>query len=92
MSHPNRSRRTRASNPRANPTPEMIRQARERLGLTEAEAAAVVYRREQSWRDWEAGDRWMGPGDWALFQVRTGLIPIETIMEEDWRGTPNQHD
>jgi hypothetical protein len=41
----------------------------------------------QTWRDWEAGTRRMGRGDWTLFQVRTGLLPIEIIMQEDWGGT-----
>lgn len=86
MGHENRSRRTRADNPWANPTPETIIKARTRLDLTEAQAAAAVYRRAQAWRDWEAGVRQMGPGDWMLFKVRTGLAPMSSIMEEDWRG------
>ncbi len=69
MGHENRSRRTRADNPWANPTPAMIVDARAQLGLTEAEAAAAVYRRAQAWRDWEAGVRQMGPGDWMLFKA-----------------------
>lgn len=79
--HPNRSRREHASRFDINPTPEMLRAARQQLGLTEAEAAAVVYRRAQAWQDWESGTRRMGPGDWTLFRVRTRLLPVEAIMD-----------
>lgn len=81
MNHPNRSRRGRETNLWANPTAEMVRQAREQLGLSETEAAAVVFRRASAWLEWEAGTRWMGPGDWVLFRVRTGLLPISAIIE-----------
>jgi DNA-binding transcriptional regulator YiaG len=92
MTHANRSRRTRATNLWANPTPDMIKDARERLGLTETEAAAVVFRNAASWRAWEAGERRMGPGDWVLFRVRTRLLPIDIIMEDSWHGPTEQHD
>ena len=61
--HPNRSR----SNPARNPTPEQIRAARDAAGLSQADAASLIYSTERTWQGWEQGERRMHPGLWELF-------------------------
>lgn len=53
--HPNRSK----ASPASNPSPAMIRAERERLGLTQAVAASVIYCSARGWQDWELGARAM---------------------------------
>ena len=65
--HPNRNRR---GNPAANPTPEDIRDARKRAGLTQREAAALIYATQSAWEDWEQGRRRMHPALWELFRLK----------------------
>lgn len=65
--HPNRSRR---ANPAANPTPEEIRAARIAAGLTQREAAALIYATQSAWEDWEQGRRRMHPGLFELFLIK----------------------
>ena len=66
--HQNRNRRR--SNPAANPTPEEIRAAREAAGLTQTEAAAIIYCTLRAWQDWEAGARRMHPAFWELWRIK----------------------
>lgn len=68
VNHPNRGRRYNAA---ANPSPEAVRQARERASLSAADAAQLVYAGELHWRQWEAGERRMHPGLFELFQLKT---------------------
>lgn len=49
------------------PTPADIRAARERAGLTQAQAAATVCVGIRNWQQWEGGERKMHPGLWKLF-------------------------
>lgn len=53
------------------PTPPEVREARQRLGLTQTEAGAVIYASLRTWQDWEAGLRRMHPAFWDLFQRKT---------------------
>lgn len=70
--HPNRSQ---AGNSRV-PTPDEVRAARERAGLTQAEAAAKVLGSQRAWEKWESLDatenRRMHPGLFKLFLITTG--------------------
>jgi DNA-binding transcriptional regulator YiaG len=66
--HPNRSRR---SNPAANPTPAEIRAARESAGLTQTEAAELIYCNLRTWQQWEHNDRRMHPAFWELFRIKS---------------------
>lgn len=68
--HPNRSKANRSL--AANPTPSEIRELRERLGMTQTEAAALVYFSMRAWQEWEAGERRMLPAVWELFRIKTG--------------------
>lgn len=72
--HPNRS----AGYPARNPTPAEVRTAREAAGLTQAQAAALVYASLRNWQQWEQGEgassaRRMHPGLWELFMIKAGL-------------------
>ncbi len=67
--HQNRSRRT--ISPAANPTPDEIRAARERAGLTQDEAAALVLSTLRSWQRYEYGERRMHPAIWELFRIKS---------------------
>jgi DNA-binding transcriptional regulator YiaG len=66
MNHPNRST---TPGPGANPTPEQIIQARKAAGLTQTQAAGLIFSTLRTWQDWEAGARRMHPGLWRLFQL-----------------------
>ena len=66
--HPNRSR---ARSPASNPTPEEIKTLRCALGLTQTEAAAVIYCTLTGWQKWEGGNRRMHPAFWELFRNKT---------------------
>ena len=71
--HPNRSRRHRS--PAANPTPAEISAAREFIGLTQQEAADLLYLTLRAWQRYEAGERRMHPALWELFRIKAGLDP-----------------
>lgn len=48
------------------PNPKRIKQARLNAGLTQTQAAALIYKSLRTWQQWEAGDREM---DLALFEL-----------------------
>jgi putative transcriptional regulator len=39
-----------------NPTPEQIKQARTDAGLTQTQAAALLYKTCRAWQKWESGE------------------------------------
>ena len=57
-SHPNRS----AGHPARNPAATEVRAAREAAGITQAQAAALVYASLRNWQQWE------------LFRMKTGVM------------------
>lgn len=70
--HPNRSRKSPSA--ARNPRPAEIRAAREAAGLTQGEAAGLVYCHVNSWHQWESDDpdvnRRMHPAFWELFRMK----------------------
>lgn len=73
--HPNRSR---AGSPASNPSPAEIRAAREDAGLTQTQAAALIYSGLRAWQGWEAplgnpDHRRMHPAIWELFLIKAGI-------------------
>lgn len=60
-----------------NPSPQQVRQAREAAGLTQDQAAALVYSTGRNWRMWEAegvaSARKMHPAIFELFRLKAGL-------------------
>ena len=66
MSHPNRG----TQRPSSNPEPSAIRAARDAAGLTQTQAAQLIYSTMRTWQQWEAGDRRMHPGLFKLFEIK----------------------
>lgn len=70
--HPNRGRGER---PGRNPRPEEIRASREAAGLTQTEAANLIYCALTTWQQWEMGSRRMHAAFWELWRLKAKLPP-----------------
>lgn len=57
-------------------TPAQVRAAREEIGHTQTEAAALVYRTMRAWQDWESGARNIDPAAFELYLIKTGQREI----------------
>ena len=55
-----------------NPTPEEIKQARKDAGLTQPQAAALLYKSCRAWQKWESGDARMDKAMFELFMIKVG--------------------
>lgn len=55
------------------PDADTVRAARESLGLTQEQAAAVVYVDARTWRKWELREREMHPAFFELFCLKQGI-------------------
>jgi DNA-binding transcriptional regulator YiaG len=84
--HPNRSRA--ATNAARNPTPDEIRQARASAGLTQTEAAALIYCTLRAWQDWESGARRMHPAFWELWRIK--MLGGKTPFRQTYSFLPKQ--
>jgi putative transcriptional regulator len=72
--HPNRSK---TPAPGANPKPAEIRAQREAAGLTQTEAAELVYSTLRTWQSWETEgeeQRRMHPAIWELWLLKTAHL------------------
>ena len=54
------------------PTPADVRSARAAVGLTQTQAAALIYKKLLAWQRYESGDRAMDAAYWELFLIKTG--------------------
>ena len=54
------------------PTPLEVLAARTRAGLTQAEAAKLVYSSRRQWQRWEAGEHTMHPAKYRMFVEAVG--------------------
>lgn len=70
--HPNRGPR----GPASTPTPEEIRAARAAAGLTQPQAAALIYSTLRTWQDWESGARRMHPAMLELWHIKVAQLNI----------------
>lgn len=70
--HPNRGTSTEP------PTPDEIREARQALGLTQEQAAAVVLHSKRAWEKWEQAERAMHPIIWWAFKKRARAQKADT--------------
>lgn len=52
------------------PTPSQLAAVRESLGLTQVQAAGLLYRTARNWQQWELGERAMDPALWELFSIK----------------------
>lgn len=59
--------------PHTKPSTKTVLEARQAAGLTQTEAAAVVYRTLRNWQQWEAGDRQMDAALFELFCLKCGI-------------------
>jgi putative transcriptional regulator len=73
VNHPNRSRRSDALAPV--PTPDDLRALRQRAGLSQTEAAALVYATLNGYQRWEQGERRMQAAAWELLRIKLGDLP-----------------
>lgn len=64
-------RRQRDATP--HPAPDDIIAARLSVGLTQGDAAAIVYTTDRHWSNWERGVSKMPRASWRLFRLLTGL-------------------
>lgn len=67
--HPNRGPR----GPASNPAPADIRAARESVGMTQTQAAQLIYSTMRAWQEWEAGNRRMHPQLWESFRSKANV-------------------
>lgn len=59
------------------PTPDQIKRERERYGFTQAEAAALIYKKWRAWDRYEKGLRKMDPAFWELWQIKAKIAKLE---------------
>ena len=59
------------------PTPEQVKQARTTAGLTQKQAAEVIYKKILAWQRYESGDREMDVALYELFMLKTGQKELE---------------
>ena len=86
--HPNRG----PKGPQSNPGPTEIRAAREAAGLTQTQAASLVFSGLRAWQQWEAGDRRMPPSTWALFGIKVRAAESEGAFRTWWGDGVDQID
>ena len=55
-----------------NPTPEQIKQTRKDAGLTQTQAAELIYKARISWQQYESGARQMDRALFELFMIKAG--------------------
>ena len=55
------------------PTPEKIKKSRLDAGLTQSQAAALIYSALRTWQHWEEGDRSMHPALYELFTIKANI-------------------
>lgn len=71
MNHANRGQR----GPASTPAPDEIKQARAAAGMTQSEAAALIYSTMRTWQDWESGARRMHPAFMELWRIKVASSP-----------------
>lgn len=57
--------------------PSQIKRLRELAGITQTQAAGLLYTSLRSYQQWEAGDRGMHPAFWELFRLKVVIDPRE---------------
>lgn len=72
----NHPRRGHLAPPGAAPTAAQVLHARQAAGLTQAQAARLVYVAERTWQAWEGGTRTMPPAAYELALAKAGVRPL----------------
>lgn len=76
--HPNRS----PASPARNPAPDEVLTARQTAGLTQTQAAHLVFVTLNAWQRWESADARMPPAAWWLFRLRTGQAKLSDLPSD----------
>lgn len=63
------------------PTPADVKSARAAVGLTQTQAAALIYKKLLAWQRYESGDRSMDVALYELFLLKTSQIDIAQSRE-----------
>ena len=63
-----------------------VRTARTDAGLTQIEAAELIYAPMRTLQDWEGGVNRMHPGLWELFQLKIALLKAEQSASKSTLG------
>ena len=63
------------------PTPADVKSARAAAGMTQTQAAQIIYKKVLAWQRYESGDRAMDYALYELFQLKTGQIDIAQLRE-----------
>lgn len=63
------------------PSADEIRHARERAGLTQPEAAALLFNYVETWEQWEQGATEINLGLWCMFLDKSGLEHLPPYRE-----------
>jgi DNA-binding XRE family transcriptional regulator len=63
--------------PGETPTPEQVAKARERMKLTQQEAAALIFKKWRAWDRYEKGLRKMDPAYWELWLIKAKIAQLE---------------
>ena len=58
------------------PTPADVKSARAAVGLTQTQAATLIYKKLLAWQRYESGERAMDYALYELFLIKTGQIDI----------------
>lgn len=58
------------------PSPKTIRTLRKRAKLSRTDAAAIIYKSEKTWTNWEQGEREMDPAFWELFNLKLRSLDL----------------
>jgi len=69
------------------PSPEQVKRTREDAGLSQAQAAALVYVDHDSWRQWEKpriqkNARGMRAAIWELFLIKVGELELSAYAPQ----------
>lgn len=58
------------------PTPADVKSARAAAGLTQTQAADIIYKKVLAWQRYESGDRVMDAAYYELFLIKTGQMKL----------------
>lgn len=64
------------------PSPDILRTARNGLGLTQSQAARLAFVSLRAWVKYESGERAIPAPTWALFRVLAGITTIGQLRRE----------
>ena len=64
------------------PSPNTLRNARTKLGITQVQAARLAFVSLRAWVKYESGERAIPAPTWALFRLLAGITTLGQIRRE----------